>query len=185
MLAILTAVIGFASPFLPEVFKWLNRKQENAHEKEMMSLRLQAGAQEHLWKMEEIVATADIEEARELHKPAASFGVQMLDAAANAKWKIWATAPAFYMFTLLDFVSGMVRPTITYAAFSGYLVYKFACFKLLESVSDHTLTAWEGISRVWGEQDFAVLTLVLSYYFGLRSYKATFGGSASSGKPGA
>lgn len=135
--------------------------------------------------MEEINVQGDIAEAIELHKPVPSFGIQLLDAAKDSGWKGWATVPAFYMFVFLDWVAGMVRPSVTYAAFAGYLLYKIASFHLMASVSDASFTVWEGIAKVWGEQDYAVLLLVLSYWFGLRSYKATFGGSASSGKPGA
>ena len=184
MLSILTALLGFASPFLPELFKWLRSKQENAHELAMFELRLRLGAQEHLWRMEEVAAHADIEEMKVLHLPQQSFGVQMLDAATNAGWKGWATVPAFYLFTLLDFLSGMVRPAITYGAFAFYAAYKVACLKMLEAQADATFTLWEGVRALWNEQDWMILTLVLSYWFGQRAYKATFGGSASSGKPG-
>lgn len=113
MLTILSAVFGFAAPSLPVVFKTIQAWMDNKHELEMFRLRLQAGAQEHLWRMEEINAHADIEEARVLHQPQQSFGVQVLDAAARSNWGPWATVPAFYLFTLLDFLSGLVRPAIT------------------------------------------------------------------------
>lgn len=184
MFAILSAVFGFAAPFLPEVFKYFTRKQDNAHELAMLELRMKGAAQEHLYRMEEITAQADIAEAREIHKPAQSFGVQILDKAQSLLHPaLWV--PAFYLFTLLDFIAGMVRPTITYTAFGFYIAYKWACYQLMfQVVEPGTLTIAQAIGNLWGEQDWSVLTLVLSYYFGLRSYKATFGGNATHGEKG-
>jgi hypothetical protein len=185
MLAILSAVIGFAAPFLPEVLKYFRMKAEMKHEKELMQLRLQQGAAEHGWRMEEIAAQADIEEARVLHTPAPSFGVQMLDAAKDHRLGNWAVIPAFYLFTLLDFVAGMVRPTVTYAVLAFYMAFKLSSYEAMRSVSDETFKWWEGVNALWTEQDWAVLTLVLSYWFGHRAAKAAFGGSASTAKAGA
>ena len=184
MLALLSAVFGFLAPFLPEVIKYLRAVQDNKHELAMLEMRMRLGAQEHLWRMEEITARADIEEARELHKPAASFGVQLLDAAerwAEKWWGKWLILPAFYAFVFLDFVAGMVRPTITYAAFFFYAAYKWACFQTARSIGGSQLDA---ILATWGDQDWAVLTLVLSYWFGHRAAKAAFGGSASTAYKG-
>lgn len=183
MLALLSAIFGFAAPFLPELFKIFTRRADNAHELAMMRLRMDAAAQEHIWRMEEISANADIAEAREIHRPAPSFGVQMLDAAKGHNFGKWALVPAFYMFAMLDFLSGMVRPTVTYAAFGFYIVYKLAAYRTMSIVSDATFTWNEGILKLWGEQDWALLTLIISYWFGLRAYRATFGGSASTAKP--
>ena len=54
MLSILSAILGFAAPFLPELLKYFTRSQDNAHELAMMKLQLEAKAQEHLYRMEEI-----------------------------------------------------------------------------------------------------------------------------------
>lgn len=183
MLALLSALFGFAAPFLPEVVKFFTRKQDNKHELDMMEMRLKHASQEHLWRMEEISAAADIAEAKELHKPTPSFGVQILDKAHQSNFGKWSLLPAFYLFVFLDFISGLVRPSITYAAFGFYAAFKIALFQTL--TGSRFENTWEGaLVQMWGEQDWAVLTLVLSYYFGLRSYKATFGGNASHGERG-
>lgn len=51
-------------------------------------------------------------------------------------------------------------------------------------ISDASFSWFEGVRNLWGEQDWAVLTLVLSYWFGHRAAKAAFGGSASTAKAG-
>lgn len=180
MLSLLSAVLGFAAPFLPELLKYFTRKQDNAHELEMMKLHFQRAASEHTWRMEEISTQGDIAESIELHKPQNSFGVQLLDAANGSGLSGWAMYPAFYLFALMDFMCGMVRPTITYTAFGFYMAVKWAQLTIA-STGGHNLSV--ALLQVWTEQDLAIVVLVLSYWFGQRSAKAAFGGSAmNSGK---
>ncbi len=175
MLALLSAIFGFAAPMLPEVLKFFQRKQDYQQELEVMKLQAQLRQSEHAYKLEEIEASADIAEAVNLRQPQQSFGVQILDAANESKWGKWALVPSFYLFTILDFVSGMVRPVITYAAFVFYALVKWA---QLEIAMKH-LDFQQALTMVWNENDWAVLTLVLSYWFGHRAAKMAFGGSAS------
>ncbi len=181
MLALLSGIFGFAAPFLPELLKYFNRKQDNAHELAMMELRMKQAAAEHTWKMAEIEATADIAEMKTLRTPQQSFGVSLLDAAKGYELSQWLFVPAFYLFATLDFVSGMVRPTITYAVVAFYMAYKYALYLSVRALSD---SGYQAILQIWGEQDMAIVFLVLSYWFGQRVAKAAFGGSASSNRPG-
>jgi len=184
MLAILSAVFGFIAPLLPELLRILQRRQDNAHELRLIELRLKAEAERHLWRMEEIAARADIAEAAELHRPPVSFGVQLLDAAARFGWSRALTLPVFYLFSLLDFAAGMVRPAITYAAFGLYGAVKWAQYEMFFLLSTD-MTVAEALLKIWREEDLAVLTLCLSYWFGHRAAKAAFGGSASTAWRGA
>lgn len=183
MLAILTAVLGFGSQFLPAVLKIFEQRQDNAHELALYQLRIEAASKEHLYKMEEMNAQADIEEAKVLHTPQASFGVQMLDAAKGSGFGMWATVPAFYLFTLLDLASGLVRPVITYAIVAFYMACKLAQYKLLTGPRFENDAAG-ALQQMWGEVDAQVLFLVLGFWFGQRMFKAVYGGSASNAKAG-
>ena len=174
MIAILTAIFGFLGPFLPEVLKWFTRKQDNAHELAMMEMRLKAGAQEHLWRMEEINANADIAEMKALHQPTPSLGVKLLDA-AEGKYPVWVIVPVFWLFSLLDWTVGMVRPAITIAIVAFYMTYRYARFRLMESLVSPDTNAWSVFAQSWGEYDWAVLTMVLSFWFGGRIAKQAFG----------
>jgi hypothetical protein len=181
MLEIISALAGFVAPFLPEVVKYFQRRQDNEHELAMLNLQMQRGALEHTYRMEEINAYADLAESVEIHKPTESFGVQLLDAAKGNALSGWALYPAFYLFALLDFVSGLVRPGITYAAFGFYVSVKWA--ELSIALQGSGLSA--ALLQVWGAEDRAIVLLVLSYWFGHRSAKAAFGGSAMTTKAGA
>ena len=175
MIEIFTALVGFAAPFLPELLKFFQRKQDNAHELEMFKLQIERGAREHLWRMDEINAQADIAEATMLHRPTHSFGVQLLDAAKGHKLAGWALYPAFYLFVVLDFFAGFVRPGITYAAFAFYVAVKWAQLEAALAESGSYVAA---LPFIWGDADRAIIVLVLSYWFGHRAAKAAFGGSA-------
>lgn len=182
MLAILSAILGFLGPFLPEVLKLINRRQDNAHELALYRLQMQAAEAAHLQAMSQIEAQADMAEAIYIHKPPSSFGVQLLDAAKESGLKGWAIVPTFWLFVLVDVFSALVRPVITYAAFGFYVAYKFARFQMMGSLSSADFTVYEGVVNLWGDQDWAIVTLVLSYWFGHRAAKAAFGGNATSGK---
>lgn len=177
MLAILSAVFGFAAPFLPELLKWFRDKDDKKHELELFRLQMEFASKEHAFKMAELDAVADIEEAKVLHQPMQSYGVQLIDAAdkwANTKWGKWLITPAFYIFVILDFIAGIVRPGITVAVVAFYIAYKW---QMLQSAGGN-------IASVWGDNDWAMVTLVLSYWFGHRAFKASYGGSATHGAPG-
>jgi len=168
MLAAIAAVFGFLAPFLPEVLKLFTRAQDNRHELELMKLRMAAAAEASLHRI------SDIEEAKVLHQPAQSFGVQLIDA-AEGKYPSWVVVPVFWLFGLLDWLNGIVRPTITFAAFGSYIAYKWARLELMQHVSDQSFQWYEGVVKLWGDQDMAMLTLVLSYWFGNRVAKYAFG----------
>lgn len=179
MLAVLTAIFGFAAPFLPELLKLFRFKMEARQEQDMY--RLQVEAQERLGKLrlDEVNVQADMTEMITLHQPAQSFGVQVLDAAKASGFGAWAIVPAFYLFALLDFLAGMVRPAVTYAMVAFYIAVKWAHFQLAVTYS---ATREQAILDVWTAEDWAVLTLVIGFWFGHRAAKATFGGDAMNGK---
>lgn len=180
MLAILSTILGFAGPFLPELLKGWRASREMEHQLSVMRLQAEIAERQHQWKVEEINVNADIVESEAIRKPVPSFGVQILDAAKQSQMSPWFWMPVFWMFSVLDWLSGMVRPTITYAVVGFWLAFKIAI--LLEA---QELEGWRtAFQTSWGEDDIAVLMLVLSYWFGQRAMKAAFGGSASTGKPG-
>ena len=178
MLELFSAVLGFAAPFLPELLKYYTRKQDNAHELATMRIQGELADKNHAYRMDEIRTTAeakaDENEAFVIHKQQKSFGVQLLDAAKGYGLSGWALYPAFYLFCILDFLAGLVRPGITYASFGFYMAVKWAELSIARNSS--ALSA--ALLQVWGQEDRAIVILVLSYWFGHRSAKAAFGGSA-------
>mgnify|MGYP006969554431 CR=1 FL=1 len=72
----------------------------------------------------------------------------------------------------------MVRPAVTYAIVGFYMVVKLARFRLMESVVSDDTRWFELVARVWDEHDFAVLTLVIGFWFGNRIAQRAFGWEA-------
>lgn len=182
MIALLASFLtGIVGPLLPNLLGIFREYQDRKFELLMMEMRLKYAAQEHLWRMEELNARADIEEARVLHSPQQSFGVQLLDASskwADTSWGKWLVTPGFYLFVALDFLNGLVRPIIAYTAFGFYMVYKWSIFQIAKT---HMNTV-EAINATWGENDWAVLLMVLGFFFGQRAAKAVLGGSTQTSR---
>lgn len=174
-------VTGIIGPLLPSALNLFKDWQDRKHELAMLELRIKHASQEHLWKMEEVNATADIEEAKVLHTQQQSFGVQLLDAAdkwADSQWGKWVITPAFFLYAVLDFLNGLVRPAIAYAAFGFYMVYKWSVFELAKA----SVGSIEAINTTWTDNDWAVLLMVLGFFFGQRAAKAVIGGSTQNAK---
>jgi hypothetical protein len=183
MLAIVSALFGFAAPFLPEALKLLRGWQDHRFEMERMRLSAELAEKRHAWRMEEVEARADITEMQALHRPSPSFGVQILDKAHESGLPAWAVIPVFWAFSLADWIATNVRPGITWAMVGFYGATKAALYATLTGPRFEASPA-SAVAQIWGEQDWAVLTLTLSYWFGARAVKAAFGGNASHGGAG-
>lgn len=168
MIELLSAGLGFVAPFLGEAVKFFQRKQDNAHELNMLKMQIEKGSQEHLWRAEEIRIEGDIKrdvaESDRLSQPQQSFGVQILDAAQD-NLSGWAFYPAFYLYVLLDFLSGLVRPAVTYAAFCFYMAVKWA--QVSYALQASTLST--ALISAWGEEDRVIISMILGFWFGTRS----------------
>jgi hypothetical protein len=178
LMSFLTGVIG---PLLPNVIGLIRDYQDRKHELAMLELRMKHAEKEHMWRIEELNATADIEEAKVLHTPVSSYGVQLIDAAdkwGDTTWGKWLITPSFYMYSFLDILNGLVRPTIAYCAFGFYMVYKWSIFEIAQA----KMATNEAILATWTENDWAVLLMVLGFFFGQRAAKAVLGGSTMTAK---
>jgi hypothetical protein len=172
---IFTALLGFMAPVVPEIMKLFAAKGERAHELAMFQMKMKAAAEGHAQELAKIEATADIEESKVLHAPMQSYGVRMMDAASDKGWPKWLLVPAVYLFILLDFLISLVRPSITYIVFGFYLVMKWGKFEMMRAVVSEDATTVELLGKLFTDQDYQMLTLVLSYWFGQRTAKYAFG----------
>lgn len=183
MLAIVSALFGFVAPFLPEMLKLLHGWQDHRFEMDRLRLSAELAEKRHAWRMEEVQVRADIAEMEALHRPVPSFGVQILDKAHDGGLPVWAVIPVFWAFSLADWIATNVRPGITWAMVAFYGATKAALYATLTGPRFEASPA-AAVAQIWGEQDWAVLTLVLSYWFGTRAMKAAFGGNAAHGGAG-
>lgn len=184
MITVLTALLGFLGPFVPELLKFFRERQDQAFELKRLELNAALYEKQHLWKMAEIDAAAGAEEFRALHAPVPSFGVQILDKAHSSGLPAWAVLPVFWLFSLADWFAAMIRPGVTAVVVAMWIAYKWGRFMLMQHVSDQSFQWYEGVVKLWDEQDWALLFLVLGHWFGQRAVKAVFGGNASHGGAG-
>jgi hypothetical protein len=178
MLPLIAALFGFLQPFLPAFLQLGESVINQRFEIQRMRVQAEIFAQQHSMRMEEINTQADIAEMDSLRRPQVSFGIQIIDAwrGANMRW-VWI-APVFYLFAFADWLAHMLRPTITYVLVGFYIAYRVACYYLLLDVAPD-LTASQAITRLWTQDDLALVMYVLTFWFGQRSAKAFLGGSAT------
>jgi len=163
------AILGFVAPFIPDLFGMLKSGQDHRHEMQMLELRGKQAEKEFTWRIAEIDARADIEEMKAVRKPHKSFGVQLLDKAADAQglmWR-WSFNVIFILFAILDWLISSVRPTITYWIFGLYASIKMAVLWRLFEITEG-VTAALLHERAWTATDQEMLVLVLAFWFGQR-----------------
>lgn len=137
--ALLGGLLGPLVRMVPEVIKFMDRKNERAHELLMQAANLEAdkaryGAQ---------LATA------ELQADSAQYvaGLSALQEAVRGQFQLTGNK-------WIDGFNMSVRPVITYAFFSLY-----AGVKLEMLYSGSTL------AQVWGPEDMGLFSGILSFYF--------------------
>lgn len=165
MIAMISALFGFLGPFVPKVFDLFQSRQDHRQELELMKLRLEAGASEHMWRLEEINAQADIAEAVAVHKPEDSYADKLISSVGGGTLPNWIRGYVALIGVHVDFVIRMCRPLITYLMVGFYMFYKIAVFHALQSMG---MTGFEALKGSWTEFDEAMLAAVISFWFGGR-----------------
>jgi hypothetical protein len=165
MLSLLSALLGFLLNFLPTLLKYYQGKDDNRHELAMMRLQIEAARSAELYKQDSL--EHGLTETYIPPQPTQNYGVQLLDACdkySATTWGRFLISPVFYIFSLLDAFSGLVRPIVTIG-----LIVLYAYVKATNPLT-------------WGENDYAVVTLILSFWFGSRVYRQSYGGSTQDSK---
>lgn len=154
MVALIGSILGFVGGFIPNILKYFQQKQDYAHEIEIMKLQMEAQAQLHTERLEEINTEADVKESEALYNSAKieKTGVG------------WADA-------VLALYNGTVRPTITYIFTLLYTAVKLG---QIVSFVEEGSTVLNAIEATYTETDMACLMLVLSYWFGQRMSTKVF-----------
>lgn len=146
MLSLIGAILGFGGSIIPQIFKFLQDKRDKEHELKILQLQMQAQAQGHMQRLEEIRAMADIEESKALYQSAqvTLSGVKWVDA-------------------VITFLTSSVRPVITYSFFIVYAWVKVAMYGVEKD-----------ILKVWSDEDMAIFCTIISFWFGQRAMQKFF-----------
>lgn len=142
---LLGSVLGGLFRLAPEVLKLLDKKNEREHELKMFSLQTDLEKQRGGFRMEEKYVDFSISNLDTIGE---AFNQQgKADARA---WK-WVAS-----------VSALVRPGITWLLFGLYTVVKIVT--IMYAINSG-LPAIDVMSKVWTVEDFAMLMMVLTFWF--------------------
>lgn len=146
---ILGSIFGGLFRLAPEVLKWLDRKNERSHELEMFKLQTD---------LEKLRGEFRIEERYVEHSNATLDAIgeafKQQGKADERAWK-WVAS-----------LSALVRPGITFILFGFYITYKFV---MIGYAMNEGATWYELIQNSWTVDDFAMLNMVITFWFVGRS----------------
>jgi hypothetical protein len=153
MEALLGGVFGGLLRLAPEAFKFFDAKNERKHELAMLEAEGRIAKEKAEAAMRETEARMTIAE---------------LDAIGEALKEQGTTAQAAGK--IVAGISALVRPFVTYLFVIAYATVKIAAFVLaLEQGGE-----WKAVlTSMWGEDDMAVLNMILSFWFVGRVYERT------------
>jgi len=137
--ALLGGLIGPLVRMVPEVIKFLDRKNERAHELQMVAASLEADKAKYAAQLGIAELQADVG----IH----TAGVAALQEALKGQFQLTGNK-------WIDGLNMSVRPVITYAFFSLYAGIKFQML-------------YEGATllQIWTETDMGLFSGILGFYF--------------------
>lgn len=142
---LLGSIFGGLFRLAPEVLKWLDRKDERKHELSMFTLQTDLEKVRGQYRMEEKYvehSTEQLEAIQEAFK-------EQRQTAKEAGWFVSA-------------ISALVRPGITWALFGMYAGVKAAGL----SIALASGAPWQDVVlKGWTADDFAMLNMVLTFWF--------------------
>ena len=146
---LLGSIFGGLFRLAPEVLKFLDKKNERAHELSMFQLQTDLEKLRGEFKMEEKYV---------------DYSIQQMDTIKAAFQEQAETAKAAGWFVAA--ISALVRPGITWALFFMYAAVKAAALVIaFQTGADWT----EVVSKCWDEDDFGVFTMCITFWFVGRS----------------
>ena len=133
----------------PEVLKFLDKKNERQHELSMFQLQTDLEKMRGEFKMEEKYV---------------DYSIQQMDTIKEAFKEQAQTAKEAGWFA--SFVTAITRPGLTWTAFGVYVAVKAAGLTIAFQTNAH----WaEVLTKSYDEDDFAMLNMMLTFWFVGRS----------------
>ena len=147
ILTLLSMLGGGLMRLLPELFSFLNKRTDNAHELAMMDKQAELEKTRSVMRQEEIQAQGQVD-----------FNIAELGALGEAlKSQMQVTGNS-----LVDALNFLVRPIVTYFFVLLYALAKVAMFVVAMKSG---LDAWETVLRIYDGEDRAILGGILSFWF--------------------
>lgn len=152
ILSLITALGGGLLRMLPELFAFLNRKQDNEHELALMTHQIELAKLQHEAQMETMTAQGEIDQA-----------LKMLDATTAAlAGQMQKTG-----FWFVDALNFLVRPLTTYLLVLMYIAHKLGGAMLMYGTNGSLASTF---ATIYTPEDFSLLTGTLSFWYVGRSF---------------
>jgi len=151
MIALLSALLGFVSSAVPDLFKLFRDGKDRAHEIALLKLQIEHAREANVQQLQAIEVQAGMVEQAALNE-------RLRDNLTGIHW--------------VDALAGSVRPVITYAFFGLYFLVKCAQFHLLVAPSlpwQSGMTLAQAMVALWTEEDIAIFSAVIAFWFGQRA----------------
>jgi hypothetical protein len=146
---LLGSIFGGLFRLAPEVLKFLDKKNERAHELSMFQLQTDLEKMRGEFKMEEKYV---------------DYSISQMDTIKEAFKEQAQTAKEAGWFA--SFVTAITRPGLTWIAFGVYVAVKAAGL----TIAFQTNANWaEVLTKSYDEDDFAMLNMMLTFWFVGRS----------------
>ncbi len=146
---LLGSIFGGLFRLAPEVLKFLDKKNERAHELSMFQLQTDLEKMRGEFKMEEKYVDYSIQQMDTIKE---GFKEQT-QTAKEARW-------------FASFITAFTRPGLTWIAFGVYVAVKAAGL----TIAFQTNANWaEVLTKSYDEDDFAMLNMMLTFWFVGRS----------------
>lgn len=146
LMTLISMLGGGFMRLLPEVLGLLNKKTDNAHELAMLDRQVALEQQRGANRLQEVQVQGDINQV-----------LALLDAQKDAltgqmqKTGLW----------FVDALNFLVRPVTTY-----YFLCMYGAVKLATLViASHTADPWHAILQCWTDDDKAILSGILAFWF--------------------
>jgi hypothetical protein len=147
ILSVLSMLGGGLMRLLPEVFSLLKQRGDNQHELAMLDKQIALEQTRSAMRQDEIrtQGEADMNLAQMNALSEALKGQMQL---TNVRW--------------IDAMNYAVRPTITYYIATLYGLAKLAMYML---AVQHGTSGWDAILKLYDDEDRAIFTSLLSFWF--------------------
>jgi hypothetical protein len=151
LISLLSMLGGGLLRLLPEVFAYLNKKTDNAHELAMMDKQAELEKTRSAMRQEEIQTQGQ-----------ADMNLAEMNALTEAlRGQMQLTG-----IRIVDALNMLVRPVTTYYLLALYGLAKLAMYMLARLQG---IGGWEAILRLYDADDRAILSGVLGFWFVSRS----------------
>lgn len=142
---LLGSIFGGIFRLAPEILKWMDKKDERAHELKMFTLQTDLEKMRGQFRMEEKYADHSVAQLEAIQE---AFKEQSTTAQASYKW--------------VAALSALVRPGITYVLFGLYVAMKITAIVY----GMHSEASWVAVMREsWTADDFGMLNMILTFWF--------------------